>query len=173
MPRSAPNPPESPAALPVPSLAWKVHLLRRDPRRLSGVAMVVFLGAACVWLMFGSLLPALAAVLLLLGAAGEYLFPIAYHITDEGVTVNSLTGRMVLRWQDVRRCWRDRECLILTPLPAPSRLDAFRGLTLRFAPDGEPGDYPSVQEAIARYAPALRSAAMLRTDPEQDGAGTP
>ncbi|HZT40759.1 MAG TPA: hypothetical protein VFA07_01150 [Chthonomonadaceae bacterium] len=136
-------------------LAWRVHLLRRDPSRLPALLMVLLLAMACVWMMFGALLPVLAAVLLLLGAAGEYLFPLSYQITAEGVFANTLAGRNALPWKEARRCWRERGGLIVTPLAKPSRLDAFRGVLVRFAPDGEPGDRASVLEAIRRCAPDL------------------
>ncbi len=43
--------------------------------------------------------------------------------------------------------------LLLTSLPVPSRLDAFRGVLLRFAPEGQPGDYASVCAIVSHYAP--------------------
>ena len=45
--------------------------------------MIIGIGAGCVWLMFGALLPVLAAVLLLLGSASEYLLPITYRLTPD------------------------------------------------------------------------------------------
>jgi hypothetical protein len=120
---------------------------------------------SCVWMMFGTPLPALAAVLLLLGAAGEYLFPIAYQITEEGIFANTLAGRNGLPWKEARRCWRERGGLVITPLAKPSRLDAFRGVLVRFAPDGEPGDRASVLEAIRHCAPGLFSEADLSAPP--------
>src|SRR5262249_18463714 len=84
-------------------LAWRVHLLRREPRRLPTLLAVFFLAIACVWLMFGQLLPVLAAVLLLLGATSEFLFPISYRLAAEGVAADSLTGHLALCWPAVRR----------------------------------------------------------------------
>ncbi|HLV78774.1 MAG TPA: hypothetical protein VKT32_00795 [Chthonomonadaceae bacterium] len=120
---------------------------------------------ACVWMMFGALLPVLAAVLLLLGAAGEYLFPISYQITAEGVFANTFAGRNALPWKEARRCWRERGGLVVSPLAKPSRLDAFRGVQVRFASDGEPGDSASVLEVIRRCAPDLLSEAVGAAPP--------
>jgi len=139
-------------------LAWRVHLLRREPGRLPTLLAVLFLAIVCVWLMFGQILPVLAAILLLLGATSEFLFPIAYRLTEEGVSADSPAARLTLRWSEARRCLRHPFGVTLTPLAAPSRLDAFRGVTLRFAPDGEPGDRASVLDAIARCAPSLLTA---------------
>jgi hypothetical protein len=134
-------------------LAWRVHLLRREPHRLPGLLCVFFIAAVCVWLLFERPLPVLAALLLLIGATGEFLFPVTYRITEEGVYANTPTGRLALRWKETRRCLRHPFGVTLSPLPIPSRLDAFRGVTLRFALEGEPGDRESVLAAIARCMP--------------------
>lgn len=136
-------------------LAWRVHLLRREPHRLPGLLCVFFIAAVCVWLLFERPLPVLAAILLLIGATGEFIFPVTYRITHEGVYANTPTGRLALRWKETRRCLRHSNGVTLSPLPAPSRLDAFRGVTLRFAPEGELGDRQSVLAAIACCAPEL------------------
>jgi hypothetical protein len=145
----------APAAETLPILAWQVHLLRRDPRRFPALLCVLFIAAACVWLMFHAVPPVLAALLLLVGATGEYLFPVRYRLTEEGVFAQGPASRMVLRWEEARRCLPGPGQITLTPLPHPSRLDAFRGVTLRFAPDGAPGDRASVLETVARCAPAV------------------
>lgn len=138
-----------------PALVWSVHLVRRSPQRLPGVIMVLFLGAGCVWMIFQQILPVLAAVVLLLGACSDFLFPIRYRLNAEGLWADGLTSRMHLRWKEARRCVLEPRAVTLTPLPTPSRLDAFRGVTLRFAPSGEPGDRASVLEALRSYVPTL------------------
>ncbi len=138
-----------------PVLVWSVHLARRAPRRLPTLALVVFLGAGCVWMMFQQILPVLAAIVLLLGACSDFLFPIRYRLNAEGLWADGLTSRMHLRWKEARRCVLEPRAVTVTPLPAPSRLDAFRGVTLRFAPLGEPGDRASVLAALHDYIPAL------------------
>ena len=117
--------------------------------------MALGLGAGCVWLMFGAWLPTLAALLLLAGSTSEYLLPITYRITPEGVYQESSTSRFALPWKDARRCRVGKRAVLLTSLPAPSRLDAFRGVLLRFAPLGQSGDRDSVLAVLACYAPSL------------------
>lgn len=134
--------------------------MRRNPHRLTRLLFVLTVAIACVWMLFNSLLPVLVALLLLVGSATDYLFPISYRLTEEGVFAEGLTSRLALRWKEARRCLPDRGSVTLTPLETPSRLDEFRGVMLRFAPDGEPGDRASVMAVIAEYAPdALPQAA--------------
>jgi hypothetical protein len=118
--------------------------------------MIVVLAAGLlVTILFHSPLPGLAAVLLLVGSVKEFLFPIQYRITPKGVEARSIGSRMELAWKDVRRCLPETRQITLTPLSAASRLDVFRGVTLRFAPDGEPGDRQAVLEAIRICIPEL------------------
>lgn len=136
-------------------LHWRIHLLRQKPDRLPALLMVLAIGATCVWLMFGALLPVLAAVALLTGSVSDYLFPISYRLTNQEVALESLTARIALPWKEVRRCRLHTHAILLTSLAAPSRLDAFRGIFLRFAPDGQPGDRQSVLTALTTFAPHL------------------
>lgn len=154
------------ASIPLPHVApleWCVHLWRRDPTRLPIFFLVLCVAALCVWLLFHAVLPILVALLLLTGAASEYLFPNTYRIAEEGVSAQTLLNRAVLRWSEARRCWFVPGGVIVSPLPAPSRRDAFRGVLLRFANRGEPGDRKAVLDAIKQYAPHL-----LETAPETD-----
>ena len=138
-----------------PALLWRVHLVLRAPHRLPTVIMVLFLGAGCVWMMFRQFLPVLAALALLIGSCSDFLFPIRYRLNAEGLWAEGLTSRMHLGWKEARRCVLEPRAVTVTPLPTPSRLDAFRGVTLRFAPSGEPGDRASVLAALRSYLPTL------------------
>ncbi len=120
--------------------------------------MVCGIGAACVWLMFGAWLPACAALLLLIGSVSEYLFPITYRLTPKGVTQESVTTRIALPWSVIRRCRVGRRGILLMSLAVPSRLDAFRGILLRYAPDGQTGNRADILALLAVYAPHLLEA---------------
>jgi hypothetical protein len=134
---------------------WKVHLSQRDPARLPKLLAAIVLGGAAVLFVFKSLWLALIAIVLLIGATGEFLFPISYRLTDEGAFANVLLNRLALKWTDVKRCVPRSDGVLLSPLEFPSRNDAFRGIFLRFAPDGEAGDRASVMAFIARHTENL------------------
>lgn len=162
MPPSAARSPGIPTRTPdlqradeAPVLSWRVHLVRQEPRRLPALLAVLFVGVVCIWTIFGRPLPAMAAALLIIGAIGDFLFPVSYRITTRGVYADAPTSRMSLRWKEVRRCLPDPRGIVVSPLAVASRLDAFRGVTLRFAPHGSPGDRDSVLAAIAACAPDL------------------
>lgn len=139
-------------------LTWTIQLVRRDSRPLLGLIASVMMAGGLVWLLFHSLLPALVAVLLLLGSVREYLFPITYRITSRGVEAVGLGSHLELPWKEVRRYILEKQAITLTSLPAPSRLDIFRGVTLRFALPGQHGERAQVLRLLHSYLPVLLSA---------------
>ena len=133
-------------------LAWRVHLARRAPGR-AGVALLAVLGAlTLIHLAWGAPLLVVAAGLALLGAVGEYLFPIYYRVTSQGVYARNLWTVRRLTWPRVRRCYRDAQGLKLSPLRFPSRLEAFRGIYLWFEENET-----EVRAAVERFRPRQRT----------------
>ena len=100
------------------------------------------------WMQLHSLLLAAASALLVFSATSEYLMPIRYRLTAKGVFVSYGLVRLEMPWSRVRRITGEGGLLRLSPFPAPSRLDAFRGVVLRFAPGGEPGCRDQVQRIV-------------------------
>ena len=148
----AETPAERTEAAPQTLLAWRVHLLRRSPERLPALLLAFALGGGCVWVLFSSWIMVVIAIALLAGAVAEYLFPISYRVTDAGVEARTLTGRFAMKWGEVKRVLPQPQGVLLSPLAFASRLDAFRGVLLRHAPDGEPGDRASVTALLAQHA---------------------
>jgi hypothetical protein len=123
--------PTAPPAAADPPLEWRVHLARAQPRRLPWLALALFgAGAAAYWL-FHSLPLALVAAGALASATAEFLLPIRYRLTDELVESRNGLSIRRLRWSEVRRACLLEDGIYLSPLPRPSRLDAYRGLFLR------------------------------------------
>ncbi len=146
---------EAPHSGDAEALEWSVHLARRNRRMLPGVILALISACSLVTMLFCSPIPGIVAVLLLIGSIKEYLFPIYFRVSAVGVASRSFGSEFALAWTDVRRGILERKQLTLTPLPSPSRLDPFRGVTLRFAECGKPGDRASVLERCRAFLPEL------------------
>lgn len=120
-------------------LEWTVHLRQRSPQRAVVVYAAMALAAGMGFLLFGSLLFALIGALVIFLSTSEWLLPIRYRLTTHRACVAYGATRLEIAWPQVRRVLLGRTGLRLSPLSFESRLDAFRGVPLRFAPDGEPG----------------------------------
>jgi hypothetical protein len=140
-------------------LSWRRHLLLEEPGKLSVVFCAAVFCEWAAWLLFQNILFN-AAVLFMLGSAtSEYLFPIANRLSSRTASCRFGANRFELEWSKLARVLIYKDGVRLSPLAAPSRLDSFRGVFLRFARDGQPGDRKSVLAAIAELRPSKQSEA--------------
>ena len=136
-----------------PILEWQIHPLRREPQRLPVLLLIFMLGASCVWMIFKAMPPVFAALALMALSINEYLFPTRYRINETGATAEGGAGKLKILWKETRRIVPLQNGILLSPLSAPSRLDRFRGILLRCAPDGEPGNRAEILALAAKYIP--------------------
>ncbi len=116
-------------------LEWRTHPFRHRPWQapviLSAMAFAVLVG----YQLFHSPVICIAAILMVFGATSEYWMPTKYKLTAMGAYSKGLTSRFEIPWAEVRRQLIGEDGVKLTPLSKASRLDAYRGVLLRF-PDG-------------------------------------
>lgn len=113
-------------------LEWRVHLLRRAPRKAVAVCLAILAVGVVAYFSVQHLLFALAAMLLLAGALSDFLFPIRFRLTRRDVASYNLLSIRKLPWERVRRVYEMPDGVKLSPLRRPSRLEAFRGVYLWF-----------------------------------------
>ena len=144
---------ESPSAARMtaePILAWKVHLVREHPWRLLLIVPVVFVGLLISCLITRSFLFPAIGLVIFVGALSDYLFPISYEILESGAASRSLGARTFIEWSRVKKYYLDDRGIKLSPLDRPGRLEAYRGVYLRFG-----GNRDAVIEAVRRMRDAL------------------
>jgi hypothetical protein len=150
--QSTPN--ESAAVQERELLAWSVHRVREDPYRLLPVLGSAAFSAIVAWILFRNPLFSAAALFMIASATTEYWIPIRYRLTDRGAYCRYGANRLEIEWQAVKRALLAADGVRLSPLALASRLDAFRGVNLRFAPDGQHGDRESVLSHLKVQRPA-------------------
>jgi len=114
------------------AFTWTVYLAREEPLK---TALALFLIAAIAfagWVLAGPF-PAAAASLVTILSLCEFLFPVSYEVSQQGARVRSLLKTTNVTWSQVGACYLDDNGVKLSPFNRPSRLEAFRGLYLRFA----------------------------------------
>jgi hypothetical protein len=135
-----------------PILAWKVHLLREDPKKVLLIAPVVLASLVVSYFLFHSLLLPAVALLIFASALSEYIFPVRYEITSAGATARTMVGRTAVGWDRVKKYYVDDRGIKLSTLPSSGRLEAYRGVYLRFG-----GSRDEVIEAVRRMRDATHS----------------
>ncbi len=83
-----------------------------------------------------------AAVLISLS---DFLLPVRFELWPDRAVCRMLLKSAEIKWADVKQCYLDDYGVKLSPLGTASRLEAFRGVYLRFA-DNEPEVIKAVKE---------------------------
>lgn len=120
------------AATEEPILVWKVHLLKEQPWRVLPAVPVVALSFLISCVYCPNIIMPLVVSLLFFSALSEYLFPVTYKISARGASRRTLFGYASIEWGSVRKCYLDDHGVKLSPLIRQSRLEAYRGVYLRF-----------------------------------------
>lgn len=113
-------------------LSWTVHLARECPGKLvCSIMAIVFASLAAHFVIGG--IAAIAVAIIMLISASDFLFPVKYIITKDGATCKMLLKSASIRWENVRNIYLDNYGIKLSPLAVQTRLEAFRGVFLRFS----------------------------------------
>jgi hypothetical protein len=133
------------AASDAPVLTWSVHLLKEQPGRMLLIAPTMLASLAIAYAIFRSPLFLLAVLFLYCSALAEYLFPVRYEINESDASVRTIVGRTFVEWNRVKKCYLDDRGIKLSTLDTPGRLEAYRGVYLRFN-----GNADEVTSAVRR-----------------------
>lgn len=130
-------------------------MLRREPGRAK--VLVPCLGGALLLglLLFHNLALALLPVVVFGLSLSDFLFPVRYTLTAQGVQARSLVSHLEMSWADVRHAYLAEEGIKLSPLRRrDSRWEPLRGLFLRFDTEN--------RDAVIDGVKQLREAAERR-----------
>lgn len=137
-------------------LEWTVHLFAARPGQVWLVIATASLAAVVGKLALQHWMGAVLGVLFIAMAAAEYLFPIRYRLSSSGVSCTYGLAHLVMQWSDVRRVEYDNGGVRLSPFRKPTRLDAFRGLYLRYAADGNGPAPEQIRECVEKLTGSQR-----------------
>lgn len=116
-------------------LRWVSHpvLAPGAARKNLLLTAVIALAALAVLDLTGNLGWALISAALLLLGVHDYLLPTTFAFDAEGVSSRSPIFRRRKPWSALKSFQSDPNGVLLSPLPSQSRLEAYRGLYVRFA----------------------------------------
>ena len=155
-------------------LTWTVRLSSQQPGRVGFVFALAALAGlgGFFWLGLSGTLVALFAVL---GSTAEFWMPLHYRIDDRSGTVRCGFVVSAIEWSDVKQIWVTDEGVKLSPLAGSRRLEAFRGVFLRFS-DNRDAVLSAVRERVGNDVRTVGDGADSGGDggshPEGGGADT-
>lgn len=136
---------------------WSVHLMATEPHKVWGVAAAVVLAAAVGGLALHHWMGSVLGSVFVMGSAAEFLLPIRYRLTSKSVHCAYGLARLEMPWRGIRRIIQERDGLRLSPFSSPSRLDAFRGIYLRYPIADTSASRPEIERLVRDSVEIARS----------------
>ncbi len=114
-------------------IEWTVHPIKRNWKVSVGLVSFLAILCAAVYLSFNSAAFLVLSVVILVCSLSPFFFPTTYIFQDDGIVVRSLLRRFSKQWDSFKSYYPDRNGVLLSPFPQPSRLENFRGVYVRFS----------------------------------------
>jgi len=133
-------------------LQWTVHPIKRNWKVSAGVVSFLVILCAAIYFSFSSVTFLLLSVVILVSSLASFFFPTTYILRDDCVMVKSLLRRFSRQWDFFKSYYPDRNGVLLSPFPSPSRLENFRGVYIRLGHNrAQVVDF--IREKIERQSP--------------------
>lgn len=129
-------------------LSWRSLPARRSWARTASVIVVLIALFGFISWYTASLFMGLVLTVVVTLSLGSYFSPTWYTLSDEGIAVRTLVTKMQRPWSVYRSHWPDKNGVLLSPFPHPSRLENFRGVFIRFEDNRD-----AVLEFVRRFVP--------------------
>jgi hypothetical protein len=113
-------------------LSWVSHPVKRNRRNSILVSVFLVILWAVVYIVTSSALFLVLSVVIMLGSLSPFYLPTRYELTEDEVKVNYVFRSMEKSWTSYRSYYPDKNGVLLSPFPRPSRLESFRGVYIRF-----------------------------------------
>jgi hypothetical protein len=113
-------------------LKWSSHPVKRSTL----ISVLVILFILFVWLVVYlttySLLLTGLAVVIMLGSLSSFFLPTRYELDQDRIRIKFFLTTREREWNSFRSYYVDKNGVLLSPFPQPSRLENFRGIYVRF-----------------------------------------
>jgi len=114
------------------SIQWTVHPIKRNWKVSAGVVLFLIILCAAIYFSFNSATFLLLSVAILVISLSPFFSPTTYTFQDDCIIVKSLLRKSSRQWDFFKSYYPDRNGVLLSPFPSPTRLENFRGVYVRF-----------------------------------------
>ena len=120
-----------------PILEWEVRLWHRDPAKRYAILAVACVAGAAGWLLFKHPLMAFVGFGAIFASTTDFWLPQRFKLDGNGASMRCGISVTSIQWDAVKRAISSEAGVQLSPLRKEGRMDAFRGVFLRFANNKE------------------------------------
>ncbi|HQL24519.1 MAG TPA: hypothetical protein PKY95_08890 [candidate division Zixibacteria bacterium] len=143
-----------------PAMEWRVHPATRRPWLTAAVSLFILAVSFLVLVTTDSRWFSFFALVVLFASLAKFYFPTSYRMDGRGVTIKTTTQTLLKEWRLFRSYYPDRNGVLLSPFPQPSRLENFRGLYVLFG-----GNREDVVAFVSRHVGAAAPAGDKEATP--------
>jgi hypothetical protein len=113
-------------------LKWSSH----PAKKRATISILVVLFLLVVWLAVyfttSSFFLTGLSVVIMLASLSSFFLPTRYELDQDKVGIYYVLGKKERPWSAFRSFYVDKNGVLLSPFPRPSRLENFRGIYVRF-----------------------------------------
>jgi hypothetical protein len=113
-------------------LKWSSHPVKKKATISALVILFLLVVWLVVYLTTSSPLLTGLSVIIMLGSLSSFFLPTRYELNQDQVTICYLMGKREREWSAFKSFYVDKNGVLLSPFPKPSRLENFRGIYVRF-----------------------------------------
>jgi hypothetical protein len=116
----------------IPEKEWVVHSLTENWKKSACLILFLLFIWILIYSMFQSFFYMILSIVVLLGSLSSFFLPVRYTFYPDKVTIHFFLSKRSKPWSVFNNYYVDKNGVLLSPFPKPSRLDAFRGTYIRF-----------------------------------------
>lgn len=114
------------------SLTWKSHPAKERPVTTILVVIFIFLVLIVVSAIMKNGLMIFLAAGIFIVSLSSFFFPTTFKVDEKKVTIKYIFSAKERNLSAFRKCYPDRNGILLSPYLSPTRLENFRGFYLRY-----------------------------------------
>jgi hypothetical protein len=130
------------------AFCWNVRPSDKEPTKKWGVLAAAVIAFALGLLLFKNVWFGFIGFIAILSATAEFWLGISYKIDPRAASSRCGLSLTSLEWSEVKRATATPEGIKLSPLGTTGRLEAFRGVFLRYGANRD-----KVTETVRRWLP--------------------
>ena len=121
------------ATLESEAMEWQVKAWEKDPKKRPVAIVAIFIAGLAGLLILNHPLFSLLGMIVIFISTAELFLPMKFRVDANEARQSCGISVTAIRWADVKRLIKQEDGVRLSPFENPNRLDAFRGVFLRYA----------------------------------------
>lgn len=118
-------------------MEWVSFPLKERPMAAVSLLAIMLLASWAAGMVMENMWWSLLGFFLLFLSMWNFFLPVRFIMDGTGIVKRSVFGEEKRKWKEVRSIVPDRNGVLLSPFPEPTRLAKFRGLSVQYSGNGK------------------------------------